>query len=371
MSNADDQPVVPLPRHPDTDEWASRVRPEDPPGEPGDWPARGSVPVSLLVPALNEERNLAGCLRRAAWASELVVIDSDASSDGTVPIAQAFGASVFRFRYDRERGWPKKKNWALEHIPWKNQWVLILDADEYMTPELAREIEDVVLGRWKPTGKPSAKGCGDGYWINRRFNFMGRWIRGCGYYPSWNVRLFKHQHGRYERLGNLGDTGTGDNEVHEHLVLDTGKPGYLKHDFLHYAYPDLTVWTEKHNRYSTWEAHTELAESQERVKSSLSGSPIERRRWLKRMTRRIPFRPTARFLYAYIIQRGFLDGYPGFIMCRLLGWYEFMSVAKREDMKRRAREGENYPDRIAPPRGPDATSRRHVGERPSADADIR
>lgn len=296
----------------------------------GVWPAVGSVPVSVLIPVKNEQRNIAECLRRVQWATEIVVADSQ-SSDKTIPMAQALGADVYQFYYSKS-GWPKKKNWALETVPWKNKWVLILDADEYMTPELAEEVRQVVSGSWKPWKEGSA-GCGDGYWLNRRFMFIGRWLKGCGFYPSYNVRLFKHDVGRYERIGNLGDTGSGDNEVHEHVVLSTGEAGYLKHDFLHFAYPDLSVWVEKHNRYTTWEAFAMEAKDEGAIKPSLFGGPIERRRWLKRFGRKLPFRPTLRFIYSYVIQRGFLDGYAGFVMCRLLAWYEFMSIAKYREMK--------------------------------------
>jgi hypothetical protein len=143
----------------------------------------------------------------------------------------------------------------------------------------------------------------------------------------------KHQSGRYERIGTLGDTGSGDNEVHEHITLKSGPAGYLQEEFLHYAYPDLTAWVEKHNRYTTWEAHAMDAGDEGSIKPRLMGSPIERRRWLKRMSRRLPARPTLRFLYSYFVQRGFLDGYPGFVMCRLLAWYELMSLAKYREMK--------------------------------------
>lgn len=289
----------------------------------GDWPAEGSVPLSVLVPVKNEEANLVGCLRRLRWADQVVVVDSQ-SADRTVPLAQALGAEVYQFYYSAE-GWPKKKNWALAEVPWRNEWVLIMDADEHMTPELAREIADAVAGRG-----PKA----DGYWLNRRFMFMGRWIRHCGYYPSWNLRLFKHAAGRYERIGNLGRTGSGDNEVHEHVVLAGGAEAlYLKHDFLHYAYPDLSTWVEKHNRYSTWEAHAMRAGDSGSVKPSLFGGPIARRRWLKAKTRRLPFRPFLRFLYSYVFQRGFLDGYAGYCLCVLLAWYEFISLAKFHEMQ--------------------------------------
>jgi glycosyltransferase involved in cell wall biosynthesis len=295
---------------------------------PGDWPAIGSVPVSVLIPAKNEEANIVDCLRHLLWAEQLVVVDSQ-STDRTVPLAESLGAEVHQFHYSKE-GWPKKKNWALETVPWRHEWVLIVDADEHITPELAAEIAAVVDGERRGVSPPSS-----GYYLNRRFMFMGRWIKHCGYYPSWNLRLFKHQLGRYERIGALGDTGSGDNEVHEHIVLTSGSAGYLKNDFLHYAYPDLATWVEKHNRYSTWEAHAMLAGNHGGVKASPFGGPIERRRWLKATARRLPFRALLRFFYSYVLKGGFLDGYAGYCMCRLLAWYEFMSSAKHYEMTHR------------------------------------
>ncbi len=320
------------PRHPDADGWAARLEPGRLP--PGNWPAAGSVPVSVLIPVKNEQAILQDCIRHVLWANEIVVVDSQ-SSDATVAIAQAMGASVYQFRLSAE-GWPKKKNWALQNVPWKNPWVLIMDADEHMTPELTAEVASVVRGQHRPTN-PRSAGCGDGYWLNRRFMFMGRWIKGCGYYPSYNVRLFKHTVGRYERIGALGDTRSGDNEVHEHVVLATGPAGYLKNDFLHFAYPDLHTWIEKHNRYSNWEAHAMAAENKGLLPASPFGGPIGRRRWLKQTAHRLPFRPTLRFIYGYFLKHGFRDGYPGYVLSRLMGWYEFISIAKHQEMRRQGR----------------------------------
>ena len=330
-------------------EAAGRVRgsvePERRP--PGVWPAIGSVPVSVLIPVKNEAFNLPDCLRHCAWAAEVAVIDSG-SDDDTEAIAQAMGADVYRFDYRRDApgGWPKKKNWALENVPWAHEWVVIFDADEYATPELAAEIEGVVTGR----ATPPRNGCGDGYWINRKLIFLGGWIRRCGYYPSWNVRLFKHAVGRYERLSDTGDTGSGDNEVHEHVILTTGEPGWLENDFLHHAYRSIADWVEKHNRYSSWEAKVQLLEEQGRadaaagsghssaahVEPALFGTRVQRRRWLKKASLRVPFRPTLRFLYHYVVAGGFLDGRRGYTLCRLMGVYEFLSVAKHAELKRDA-----------------------------------
>jgi glycosyltransferase involved in cell wall biosynthesis len=311
------------PQHSEVASWIDRLARV----APGDWPAPRSVPVSVLVPVKNEQGNLPGCLQRLQWASELIVIDSQ-SIDATIPIAQALGADVYQF-YLSSEGWPKKKNWALDNVPWANEWVLIVDADEHFTPELAAEIAEIV----------KCPGGLDGYWINRRFMFMGQWIKHCGYYPSWNLRLFRHRAGRYERIGGLGQTGSGDNEVHEHIVLAGGQDaGYLRQEFLHYAYPDITVWVEKHNRYSTWEAHAMLAGDKGGVAPSLFGGPIARRRWLKARSRNMPLRPLLRFLYSYLWQGGFRDGYAGYCFCKLLSWYEFLSIIKAREIQLRANE---------------------------------
>ena len=112
---------------------------------------------------------------------------------------------------------------------------------------------------------------------------------------------------------------------------------------MHYAYPDLETWVEKHNRYSTWEAHAMAARDAGGVRPSLWGGPIARRRWLKARTRRLPFRPLLRFLYSYVLRGGFLDGYPCYCLCRLLAWYDFLSLAKYHEMFT-YRSGEPSPD---------------------------
>lgn len=277
--------------------------------------------ISVLIPALNEIRNIRACLDSVQWADEVVVVDSG-STDGTREVSTKAGATVINFQWNKQ--FPKKKNWALENVPWKNEWVLILDADERITLELAREIQDELK-------QPRA----DGYFINRRFIFMGRWIRHCGYYPSWNLRLFRHRLGRYEKIP-LGDTGSGDNEVHEHVILN-GRADYLKNDMLHYAYPDIQTWIEKHNRYSSWEAAVEVTGCGQEDLSI--GSTHKKRRQLRIWSRKLPLRPTLRFFYSYILQRGFMDGSAGWTFCRLLAMYERMIVFKVKEM--RYTRGEN------------------------------
>jgi len=278
-------------------------------------PPSTKVPVTVLVPTLNEAKNLPRCLDHLTWADQVLVIDSG-STDATRQVAESYGATVVDFRWDGK--WPKKRNWALRNVAMKHPWVLMVDADEWIVPELAAEIAEAIRSESVAA-----------YWINRRFMFMGRWIRHCGYYPSWNLRLLKRGCGEFERLTDVEDTGSGDNEVHEHIVVN-GPVGYLKSDMLHFAYPTIHTFIEKHNRYSNWEAAVQFRGS---AAHGGPGNPdVARRRWIKQLSRRLPMRPTLRFLYSYVLKRGFLDGRAGYTLCRLLGIYEYLSVAKYHEL---------------------------------------
>lgn len=284
------------------------------------------IPVSILVPIRNEEANLPRCLDSVRWADEIVVVDSR-STDKSEAIAKSRGASVIQFSFNGV--WPKKKNWALENVPFRNEWVLILDADEVMPPEAASEIDEIVAH----DGRGNA-----GYWINRRFMFMGRWLKHA-YYPNWNLRLFKHRLGRYERLVQ-GPTQSGDNEVHEHIIVQ-GPTGRMRCEMDHYAFASIDVFVEKHNRYSNWEARLELEEGLDRTHASgPQATPVKIRRTLKRWVRRMPFRPTLRFLYVYVFQAGFLDGKEGYIFARLHAVYEFLAIAKAAELRKQRAEAD-------------------------------
>ncbi len=275
------------------------------------------VPVSVIVPIKNEAENLPRCLASIAWAGEIFVVDSQ-SSDGSQEIAREHGAEVVQFAFNGT--WPKKKNWALEHLPFRYEWVFILDADEVLPPGAEAEFRNVI----------AEAGTTAGYWINRRFMFMGRWLRHA-YYPNWNLRLFRHSLGRYEKLTEVA-TASGDNEVHEHVVVQ-GPTGRLRCEMDHYAFPSVEVFVEKHNRYSNWEAR--VAAAADHSSSELQSARVAQRRRLKRLSQRLPFRPLLRFLYVYVWQRGFLDGREGFYFARLHAFYEFLSVAKTYELTKR------------------------------------
>jgi glycosyltransferase involved in cell wall biosynthesis len=278
-----------------------------------------AVPVSIIVPVRNEAANLPRCLDSVKWADEIFVVDSQ-STDETGTIAEAHGAKVVQFDFNGT--WPKKKNWALENLPFRNEWVFILDADEVLPPEAEAEFASAIAGAGEMAG----------YWINRRFMFMGKWLRH-SYYPNWNLRLFRHVLGRYEKLTDA-DTRSGDNEVHEHVIVQ-GPTGRLRCEMDHYAFPTVEVFIEKHNRYSNWEARVSADRQLSGSAAQISSGHAERRRRLKQLSQRLPFRPLLRFLYIYVGQKGFLDGREGFYFARLHALYEFLSVAKTYELTKR------------------------------------
>ena len=281
------------------------------------------VPVSVLIPALNEELNLPACLESVARADEVFVVDSQ-SSDRSVEISQEYGANVVQFNFNGR--WPKKKNWSLENLPFRNEWVLIVDCDERITPELWDEIETNI----KDDNY-------NGYYLNRKVFFLGKWIRYGGKYPDWNLRLFRHQVGRYENLNTEDIPNTGDNEVHEHVILQ-GNVGYLKEDMLHIDFRDIYYWLQRHNRYSNWEARVyyNLLTGQDdsgTIGANLFGDAVQRKRFLKKIWIRLPFKPLLRFVLFYFIRLGFLDGHAGYTYARLLSQYEYQIGVKLYELR--------------------------------------
>ena len=285
------------------------------------------LPISVVIPVLNEEANLPDCLASVRFADEVFVVDSG-STDRSADIAESLGAKVVQFRF--QPGGPRKKNWALENLAFRNEWVLLLDADERITPELELEI------RREFTSGPRF----DGYYLNRKLIFLGRWLRHGGNYPSWNLRLFRHKLGRYERLDTEDLESAGDVEVHEHVVLN-GNAGFLREPMLHLDYKDLHRFIARHNNYSTWDAKMRLHLLQggrfsQSIQPRLFGTPVERKRWLKRLWVRLPGKPFLRFFYIYVLRLGFLDGYPGFVYAVFKAIQEFHIAAKMWEMQRNA-----------------------------------
>jgi glycosyltransferase involved in cell wall biosynthesis len=265
--------------------------------------------LSVVIPTLNEHANIAACIESVLWADEIFVVDSG-SIDGTVDIACQYPVKVVRFQY--QPGGPKKYNWALENLPFGNEWVLLLDADERVSPRLRSEIcAAIASSRYA------------GYYINLQYIFLGGWLRHC-WNPVWRMRLFKHRLGRFERFEGSAAHGTGDNEVHEQVILQ-GEAGHLRQHIIHHDYKPYASWIDKHNRYSTWEAaiSADLLKDPPSLNplAYLAATPARRRRMLKRLLLRLPGRPLIVFLWLYVWRRGFLDGYRGLAFSLSVAFY--------------------------------------------------
>jgi len=279
--------------------------------------------LSVLVPTLNEEVNLPDCLASVVgWAEEIWVVDSY-SIDHTPDIVRQSAANLMQHRFD---GYAAQKNWALENVPFSCEWLLILDADERVSLELADEIRGII----------AADGNGyDGFYLNRKLIFYGKWIRHCGWYPSWNLRLFRHLRGRYEQRA-----------VHEHLMLE-GKVGYCKHDLIHEDLRDMSFCIAKHNRYSSQEAHeldmVRRGVSTSGLQASFVKGSLERKRFIKeRIWPHLPGRAFLLFFYLYFFRLGFLDGKHGFLFCQMHAIFEQFTTSKLWELeyyKQGAREG--------------------------------
>ncbi len=283
------------------------------------------LPVTVILPVLNEELNLPAALASVAWADEVVVVDSG-STDRTAEHATEAGATVVTFCYEGKG--PRKKAWALANLEPRNPWVLLLDADERVPEALREEIAE----RIKRDDR-------DGWYVDREFIFMGRRLR-C-FSPNWNLRLFRRGLGRIEDLGLANLEGTGDNEIHEHVEVD-GELGFLRTPLLHKDDRGLTEWLDRHNRYATWEAHLYRRLRSEPIGVGPVGflrlDPFRRKRVLRRVWVRLPFRPLVRFFVWYVLRRGFLDGRAGFTFCVLMAHYEFIIGAKMRELERGSTE---------------------------------
>jgi glycosyltransferase involved in cell wall biosynthesis len=230
--------------------------------------------LSIAMIAMNEEANLPRTLESVKWADEIVIVDSG-SRDRTIEIAKSFGAKT---SYHQFGGHGEQKNVALDLC--MSEWTLLLDADEVMTPELQREIQELLVGEPKY----------DAYWIPRLNLYFGKWIRHGGFYPDRKLRLFKRGVARLSE-------GVGPHSTPQFA----GPRGKLKGDLLHYAYPTMGIYLEHMDRYSSDIAP--LLQKRGKVSKSL-----EAFLW------NAVLNPAATFIYNYFFRLGFLDGREGLIL---------------------------------------------------------
>ena len=266
--------------------------------------------VSVMIFTLDEELHLPSCLSSLTWCDDVIIIDSF-STDRSESICREHGARFFQNKFE---GFGTQRNWALDHCNPKHEWILILDADERVPPELARELAEVA------TTTPSSVGA---YRVRRRFYMWGRWLKYSSLYPTWVVRLVHRDRVRYENRG------------HAETQVVQGAIGELKHDLIDENLKGIDEWFERQNRYSSKDAAFELnLESKPlNMHDLFAGDPLVRRASLKRLAMRLPGRPFLYFCYSYFWKRGFLDGRDGLVFCLMKALYQRMVAIKKYDMR--------------------------------------
>lgn len=284
--------------------------------------------IDVIIITYNEVLNLPHALRSLqGWTRKVFVIDSG-SVDGTHDVAREMGAEVVEHPWP---GYAAQRNWALENLPIHADWVLVLDADEEITPRLREQILEI-------TSKPADEIHENGFFLNRLTYFLDRPIRHCGYFPSWNLRLFKRGSARYE-----------DRQVHEHVIIDD-PVGYISEPMIHNDRRGLEHFYAKHNRYSTLESretYREIMGLRDNIDSANLTDQTRRRRWLKRnVTRTIPFPAFWRFAYMYIFRLGLLDGWVGYRFCLFIANYDGMVAFKLRCLLHEAKRSGETPEAV-------------------------
>lgn len=262
--------------------------------------------VSIVIPTFDEEVHVARAVRSGLALGPVFVVDSE-SADRTRTIARESGATVVEHAWE---GYAAQKNWALDNLDFHTEWVFILDADEVLTPALCEEVRQLAEAADRP-----------GYYVAREYFFLGRHLRHAWHYPDFQLRLFRLGHARYE-----------DRIVHEHIILD-GEPGFLRAPLLHENLKGMGDFLDRHVRYAALEANQILDRRADPASDNRTGSFVgtwpERRRALKdRVWHKLRARFVLRFLWMYVIKRGFLDGREGRLYCQLIAAYEGMIEAE-------------------------------------------
>lgn len=262
--------------------------------------------IAAIILTFNEEVNLEKCLKSIdELVDEIFIVDSY-SADKTLEIAEKYGAKIVQHSFKNQAD---QFNWALDNLDIKSEWILRLDADEYLTEELKKEISYEIRNQYENTKLQKDV---NGYYIKRRVYFIGRWIKHGGYYPVWFLRLWRKNKARME-----------DREMDEHAILLEGRAERLKNDFVDDNKKPLEDWISKHNDYSSREARA-------RLKELITNNQQPATKW-KRFYLKLPLfgRAFLYFIYRYIFRLGFLDGKEGLIFHFLQGcWHQFLIDAK-------------------------------------------
>lgn len=277
-----------------------------------------TVDLAVVILTSNEEANLPRCLASVrGWTREVFVVDSG-STDATVALAEQAGAVVVRHPFETHaRQW----GWALSALPITATWVLALDADQRVSPELRASLELALA--------PGASDGIAGYFVNRRQVFRGRWIRHGGYYPKYLLKLFRR-----------GTATLDPGDLVDHHFVVSGKVARLQGDLIEENTNEGQIyeWVAKHNRYARLQAREELAKlAASDPAGRLLGHHDERMRLAKRLWRRLPLygRPFLYFGYRYFLRLGFLDGKEGLVFHFMQAlWYRLLVDINRDELTR-------------------------------------
>jgi glycosyltransferase involved in cell wall biosynthesis len=270
------------------------------------------VSISLLVLTLNEEANIGACLQSVQWSDDVVVLDCF-STDRTVEIARACGARIVQRRFDN---YANQRNFGLQSVAYRNAWVLMLDADERVPPDLQAEMIRATQNA------PSTVVL---YQMRRKDHLFGRWIRGSSGYPTWFGRLARVGRVRVER------------SVNEEYHAD-GESVNLAGHLHHFPFSKgISAWLARHDRYSSMEAELRAnsVAALGRLSDLFHRDPGIRRRTLKALVYRLPGKPVLMFAALYVLKGGMLEGRAGLTFSLLRAWYEFMIDCKYIELKRR------------------------------------
>ena len=245
-------------------------------------------PVSVVIVTKNEEKNIEDALKSVADADEIIIVDSF-STDRTIEICKAYTGKIFQHEW---QGFAGQKQLAVDYA--SGPWVLLLDADERVTPELKKEI----IGNISPLSSPPASHELYGFFLPRKNFFLGKWIRYSGWWPDYTLRLFRKDKASLE-----------DREVHEKVIVD-GPTAYLKGPLEHYTYRSIADFLRKMENYST------LAAREVRKKSGAPGLFA------------VAVRPSITFIKMFFLKLGFLDGAYGLLLALLYSHYTFLKYVK-------------------------------------------
>ena len=244
------------------------------------------------------------------WCDDIIIVDSF-STDKTEEICRSRGVRFFQNKFD---GFGNQRNWAIENTNPKYDWILILDADERVTPELVKEMSEVIQNTSNNVGA---------YRLKRRFYMWGKWLKYSSLYPTWVVRLIHKDRVRYINRG------------HAETQEVKGKILELENDLIDENLKGIDEWFERQKRYAAKDAEYELEQEKITMKflDLMSSDPLVRRAALKRLAIRMPGRPLWYFIYSFILRKGFLDGRRGFEFCRMKAMYHRMINSKKYDLR--------------------------------------